>query len=110
MSWDCYLVFEECSVCKHSPNSIDVRNVTYNNSRIFSALGVHPDDLKGKTGKEVMEILKAAFDESYREPTATKLLELEPGNGWGGVKDSQDFIYKLYVACYDNPEAKVHFS
>ena len=84
MSWDCIMTIDTGG---ESPVTVcDVRNVTYNNGKIFEALGVHPDHLHGRTGAEA-----------------------DPANGWGGLGDSREFLAVLLAACRAHPKATVRF-
>lgn len=109
MSWDISMEYETCLSCGQG-GSHEVRNVTYNNSEIFSVLGVHPKDLEGKYGMEVSEKIGKAYNDSFGSEMIQKLKPLEPENKWGGIEDSRDFLAKLHRACLEHPKAKVRVS
>lgn len=107
MSWDVSMRIEtgnEMAVVQY------VRNVTYNNSKIFRAVGAHPDDLEGKTGEEAMPVIESALLKMSDLKQIESLRLLEPANGWGGLVDAQSFLRDLYEACATHTKAKVHFS
>lgn len=107
MSWDVYIGID---TGLKDAKIIDVRNVTYNNGRIFVRLGVHPEDMKGKTCAEIVPMIKKALKDSYDENIEKELQELSPENNWGGIADSRDFLNKLLAACEEHPLAKVIWS
>ncbi len=85
-----------------------MRNVTYNNSAIFTKLGVHPNDLEGKACAEAIPILLKAIELSYEIDST--LRRLEPPNKWGGLEDSRSFLGELLSKCQENPKGIIHFS
>lgn len=103
MSWDCYMEIDTGG--KEPATVADVRNVTYNNSKIFSLLGVHPDELRGKIGRIAEPLVRKALALSYEIEAEIK--PLEPSNNWGGVDDVRDFLQKLLMACQAHPKATV---
>src|SRR3972149_2410023 len=103
MSWDCIMTIDTGG---ESPVTVcDVRNVTYNNGKIFEALGVHPDHLHGRTGAEADPAVSKALADSH--VGEAELARLEPANGWGGLGDSREFLAVLLAACRAHPKATV---
>jgi hypothetical protein len=108
MSYDVSIVTSECSFCGSRGTYIEVPNVTWNNSKIFLALGVHPYTLKGMLASDAIPLLqKALQDMTLRED---ELSRLAPSNGWGGVNDSRNFIETFLEKCRENLNGKVHVS
>jgi len=106
MSWDAYLYYNTCERCGQS-GTVEVRNVTYNNGRIFELLGVHPNYLEGKLCNEVTALLQKAIELSYEKEAEAR--KLEPPKGWGGLNDSRNFLVALLDKCKKNPKAKIGF-
>ncbi len=110
MSWDCDMVIdtggEELAVV------CEVRNVTLNNSRIFSMLNVHPSTINGYTGEICALHVRQAQDKLAGAGGVflDTLRIMEAANGWGGIEDVKDFLDKLIVACRRHPKAKVRFT
>lgn len=109
MSWDVSIIIDTGG---EYPAAIEeVRNVTYNNSEIFDALKVHPkyfkDDSKCSTW---IPSIKLALESSYKLEIEKELLNLEPENKWGGLRDSREFLTKLLECCEKHPKASVKWS
>lgn len=104
MSWDISMSKGPCKECGESFYE-EVRNVTYNNSKIFAAIGAHPDDYEGKTGQEAQVLVESAIAKLKQD--REQLQNLEPSNGWGGINDSLDFLEKLLKACIEHPKATI---
>ena len=104
MSWDVYLAIntgiKDCMV-------EDVRNVTYNNGKIFrKALGGEGlGGLEGKNTSDALDSIRKAIEDIEANMGLYK--ELEPPNGWGGISDALDFLNKLYKDCKKHPLAKI---
>jgi|SRR6267142_4049295 len=107
MSWDIYLTFEKCNHCNKTQDSIEVRNLTYNNSKILTRLNVHPDKIKGMSGPVLIECLTKAISLSYEIEIENELKLLEPSNEWGGLDDSRNFLFKLLDKARANPDGQV---
>ena len=105
MSWDVSLEFDKCDHCEKTQESVEVRNVTYNNSKIFTRLGVHPSQLDGLVAKDVVPRLKRALELSQQ--IEAELVTMEPPNKWGGLSDSRHFIERLLVCCETNPDGRI---
>ena len=107
MSWNAYMMIDTGG---DSPAVVeDIRNVTYNNSGIFKALGVHPEDIEGKPGRELTSPIAKALRESYKPQRERELLALEPKNKWGGLDDVRAFLEKALAACKKHPKAVLSF-
>jgi hypothetical protein len=84
----------------------EIRNVTYNNARIFNkALGCSLRELNGKTAGDMIELIYRAIRDIEKNKVFYK--PLEPGNGWGGVDDALDFLEKLHKGCRKHPLTKI---
>lgn len=99
MSWDVYIVDGENEVD-------DVRNVTYNNSKIFQAIGCYYKDLDGSCLMWA-ELAKQGISELKNNPE--KYRHLEPENKWGGIDDCIDFLTKLLSKCLQHPRLRVEW-
>lgn len=108
MSWDVSIEIDTGG--KESALVEEVRNVTYNNSRIFSELGVHPSQVSDPSCLVWIALLKNALKNSFDPVVEKKLDALSPENGWGGVKDSRDFLTRLLECCERHPKAFVKWS
>lgn len=109
MSWDVNIIQHEvCPTCKRGRDWFDVRNVTYNNSRIFHTLGVHPEVTDGMKCAIAIPILEKALEESHKKEPELKTME--PSNGWGGLQDSRDFISTLLEKCREFPDGTISWN
>lgn len=104
MSWDVYLRTETVDGVDVF---VDVRNVTFNNGRIFNRLGVHPEGRENLLGRDWTPKLEAALTILDDPNAETELHELEPPNGWGGLRDVRDFLVKLLAVCRTHPSGQV---
>jgi len=107
MSWNACMVIDTGG---DEPAVVEeIRNITYNNSKIFTALGIHPNDIKGKLGSKVASTIEKALRESHNPKRERELLALEPENKWGGLDDVRDFLGKAVTACKKHPKAFLSF-
>lgn len=113
MSWNVSLIeIESCPHChkklhRRHGESREVRNVTYNNSKIFRALGVHPDQLSAVASAWIIPLEKALIE---IQKNRLQYVHLEPSNCWGGIDDSIDFMEKLLEKCRMFPHGEVDWS
>ena len=101
MSWDVSMAIDTGG--EYPATVCEVRNLTWNNSKILVALKCHPDDMSGKTGAEIAPIARKALADSWTREASLK--KMEPENKWGGVNDVRDYLAKLVEACEKNPKA-----
>ncbi len=74
----------------------EVRNVTYNNSLLFSALNIHPKQQSDtKCSSYILPIRRALRELKNNRSEYEKY---EPENKWGGIDDSIDFLTRLLAA------------
>jgi len=106
MSWDVSIIIDTGG--EHPACVEEVRNVTYNNSKIFVKLGVHPSDRDNLLCKEWLPLINRALSDSYLYEE--ELEPLGPSNNWGGLKDVRNFLESLKISCEDHPLAKVRWA
>jgi hypothetical protein len=105
MSWNCNLVIDTGGP---SPATIEiVRSVTYNNSKIFLVLDVHPTKLNSMLAKDAIPLIENALLEYPSK--IDQLLNTFTGFIWGGPEDARDFLSDLLNACKRHPKANIQF-
>lgn len=106
VSWDISIVTNTGR--DYDAHVSEVRNFTYNNGPILSALGLHPDEKDLWICEDWCKAIGLALTEL---PSKLEILKsLEPANKWGGIDDTVDMLLKLYSDCLRNPKAKVKWS
>jgi len=98
MSYDISLV--------HEVEDIDVGNMTYNVSPMFSdALGHVFRDYDGKRAGDIIDELLAGIEKMTADPDRYKAKN--PENGWGSYEGALAYLVRLYKACLEYPESIV---
>ncbi len=82
-------------------------NITYNVSKMWYS--VFTDDegmvnIEGRTGKEAYYKVKMGFDSIL--DNYSKMVKLEPENGWGNTEGFLKFLCKVLIACKEHPNKK----
>jgi len=90
MSWDVSIVDGQGYEIEH------VRNVTYNNSQIFQAIGCYYKEASTNCWVWV-ELCNQGIKEL--QANRLKYTHLEPDNKWGGINDTIDFLTQLREKC-----------
>ena len=104
MSLDIYL---RCSCCQ---SNIMNENFTHNVLNMWIKAGCYEVlyESEGKKAKEITTILFLALKDfciNFPEYQA-----LDSPNGWGTAKHAIGFLFKVWRACDQNPEAIIHIS
>ena len=85
----------------------EVRQVTYNNSKLLHHLKVHHSYNYGKAKDWIVPVREAIQTIWHKRE---ELKTFEPDNNWGGIDDTLDFPQTLERACVKHPECTVEWS
>jgi hypothetical protein len=99
MSWDFSFVMPCCGT-----ECANAGNLTFNLSKMMTAANVHPDILKGKTGKEIIPILRKAWSELIKDPD--KFKRYNPPNGWGSYEGLLTWLKETVETAEEHLDAK----
>lgn len=88
---------------------VEVGNMTYNIRPMFDhAFGV--EDWKEVVwGKKALDVIPDIFfAHKMMKDNPEEFKPLEPENGWGSYEGALGYLYKLLVACCENPDCTIH--
>lgn len=82
-------------------------NCTYNVSKMW--YDAFPDDegmvyIDGMTGKQAYDKVQQGL--TYALKHKKQLIKYEPENGWGSWESYCNFLFKILIACVNNPNKK----
>ena len=80
-------------------------NHTRNTSGIWQEVGVDLREFRNKPATELAAALVPAIVRIKRDPDAFR--RFEPGNGWGTVESTLEFLEEVCAACCEYPDSTV---
>lgn len=104
MSYDVYLMADTGG----EPFPVWDRNHTSNTSSMWRAAGCDIAEFHGKKAHELKRAAHTAFMVILRNKGDYR--SMEPGNGWGTVESTLDFLSDIETACAKYPMTTVEVS